>query len=116
MILYHAFFTLKPGVGDLEFSESLSRYMAYLESQSMIAGWRLSRRMLGLGPKEMGEFHAVIELESLAQFDAAFGEVSTRAEPAESFHHAVNSKVDKVTFALYRDFPDPWRKTGEEKF
>ncbi|HEY5622229.1 MAG TPA: DUF6614 family protein [Gammaproteobacteria bacterium] len=31
-------------------------------------------------------------------------------------HHAVNSKVKNVKFALYRDFPDPGRKSGEERF
>jgi hypothetical protein len=32
-----------------------------------------------------------------------------RADPVESFHHAVNSKVQDIFFffALYRDFPDP---------
>jgi len=116
MILYHAFFTLKPGVGDLDFSEALGRYMTFLQDRGMISAWRLSRRMLGLGPRELGDFHAVLELESLSQLDRAFGEVSSRSEPSESLHHGVNAKIDKVTFALYRDFPDSWRKRGEEKF
>jgi hypothetical protein len=34
----------------------------------------------------------------------------------ESFHHAVNSLATDVFFALYRDFPDPVRQRGEEKF
>jgi hypothetical protein len=42
--------------------------------------------------------------------------VATRSEPVESFHHAVNSLVTDSYFALYRDFPDPVRKRGEEKF
>jgi hypothetical protein len=42
--------------------------------------------------------------------------VSTRADPVESFHHAVNSKVQDIFFALYRDFPDPQRVRGQEKF
>ena len=52
----------------------------------------------------------------LAQLDAAFRHVATRAEPVESVHFAVNSKVTNLTFALYRDFPDPVRHDGEEKF
>jgi hypothetical protein len=48
--------------------------------------------------------------------DAAFARVSTRADPVESFHHAVNSKVQDIFFALYRDFPDPQRVRGQEKF
>jgi len=34
----------------------------------------------------------------------------------ESFHHAVNSRVEEVACALYRDFPDRTRRRGEEKF
>jgi hypothetical protein len=48
--------------------------------------------------------------------DGAFSRVASRADPVESFHHAVNSKVDGVFFALYRDFPDTLRVTGQEKF
>jgi hypothetical protein len=33
--------------------------------------------------------------------------VSSRADPVESFHQAVNSKVRDIFFAPYRDFPDP---------
>jgi len=48
--------------------------------------------------------------------DESFGQVSTRADPIEGFHHAVNSKVKDVFFALYRDFPDPNRVAGLERF
>jgi hypothetical protein len=48
--------------------------------------------------------------------DRAFGLVSSRAEPVEGFHHAVNSKVRDIFFALYRDFPDEGRVRGQEKF
>ncbi len=48
--------------------------------------------------------------------DRVFGHVAARAEPVESFHHAVNSLVRDTIFALYRDFPDPVRQRGQEKF
>jgi hypothetical protein len=64
----------------------------------------------------MGEFHFMLEVRDLAQLDAAFAQVSTRAEPIESWHHGLNSLVENVSFALYRDFPDAGRKRGEEKF
>ena len=51
-----------------------------------------------------------------AQLEMAFAHVAARAEPVESFHHAVNSKVRDVVFALYRDFPDAVRVRGEERF
>ncbi|MGH8706507.1 MAG: DUF6614 family protein [Burkholderiales bacterium] len=47
---------------------------------------------------------------------SAFDAVSSRTDPVESFHHAVNSKVQDVFFALYRDFPDAHRVRGQEKF
>jgi hypothetical protein len=34
----------------------------------------------------------------------------------ETVHHGVNSLVCNAMFGLYRDFPDPVRHSGEEKF
>jgi len=31
-------------------------------------------------------------------------------------HHCVNAMVQDVYFALYRDFPDPARVRGQERF
>ena len=58
----------------------------------------------------------MIDFKDLAQMDLAFAHVSSRSEPVESFHQAVNSKVRDVVIALYRDFPDPGRVRGQEKF
>ena len=74
------------------------------------------RRKLGLSGADLPEFHIMLEFEGLAQLDGAFNHVASRAEPVEGFHHCVNSLVTDSTFALYRDFPDPVRKRGEEKF
>ena len=90
--------------------------MEHLVAENKIASWRLMRRKLGLGPKEMGEFHLMIEVEGLAQLDEAFSMAASRSGAAETLHHGVNSKIADVKFALYRDFPDPVRKTGEELF
>jgi hypothetical protein len=57
-----------------------------------------------------------METRDLAQLDRTFTTVATRTEPMESFHIAVNSKVQNLTIALYRDFPDEVRQEGEEKF
>ena len=57
-----------------------------------------------------------MEFENLTQLDEAFKRVAERTNPVERFHQAVNSKVKDVKFALYRDFPDPVRKSGEEQF
>lgn len=116
MDIYHGFVALKPGASDLEFADNLRTYLDGLEAENLIAGWRLMRRKLGLGPKELKEFHIMIEVDDLAQLDRAFGRVATRAGAIESVHHAVNGMVAEATFALYRDFPDPIRVRGEERF
>jgi len=116
MDLYHTWFDLKPGVKDTEFARAMARYMGYLKSNGMIENWRLSRRKLGLGPSEIGEFHIVMETKDLAQLDAAFNHVASRREPVEGVHFGVNSQVQNLKFALYRDFPDSVRHEGEERF
>jgi hypothetical protein len=116
MDLYHIWCNLRAEVSDLEFCESIDRYLGELRGAGRIAGYRLTRRKLGLGPSEIGEFHIAIEVEDLAQLDTAFRDVSARTGAVEELHHAVNSVARDVRFALYRDFPDPHRERGDEKF
>ena len=116
MDLYHIWCNLRPGVSDVEFCDNVDRYLGELRREGRIAGHRLTRRKLGLGPSALGEFHVAIEVEDLAQLDRAFQVVSTRSGPIETLHHAVNHLATDLTFALYRDFPDPQRVRGDEKF
>jgi hypothetical protein len=113
---YHTWFDLKPGVRDTEFARDMAHYMGHLMERGLIENWRLTRRKLGLGPADLGEFHIVMETRDLAQLDAAFNHVATRRDPVESVHFGVNAKVRNAKFALYRDFPDKVRHEGEEKF
>ena len=110
MNIYQAFFSLKEGVKDIDFCDALNEYMNYLKQMGDLVSWRLLRRKLGLGPEEIGEFHLLMEFETLAQLDAAFCHVATRTGDVEAKHHGVNHMIDKITFALYRDFPDPERE------
>jgi len=116
MDLYHIWCDLKPGVRDTALTEALAKYLGHLKSEGKIESFRLTRRKLGLGPATLGEFHIIIETKDLAQLDAAFNAVASRREPVEGVHFGVNSLVANATFALYRDFPDPVRQFGEEKF
>lgn len=116
MDIYHVYCDTKSGVTDMAFCEGLGRYMAHLQTHGMIAGWRLTRAKLGFGLKGMGDWHIMIEVRDLAQLDAAFRHVASRAEPVEGHHHAVNSLVQNAVFALYRDFPDAVRQHGQERF
>ena len=116
MDLYHVFFDLKPGITDRILLEKLAPYMAHLKSQGLIEHHRLTRAKLGFGLKGHGDWQLVLEVRDLAQLEAAFQHVATRADPVESAHHGLNSLVQNPVFALYRDFPDPVRNYGEEKF
>jgi len=115
MDLYHIWCDLKPGVRDVALLEGTRKYLGYLQSEGLIESWRLTRRKLGLGPAGLGEFHIIVETRDLAQLDAAFRGVSSRREPVEDFHFGTNSLMHNAVFALYRDFPDPHRRFGEEK-
>ena len=116
MNIYHIWARLKPGIKDLEFTDAVDEYLGNLKQQGLLESFRITRRKLGLGPEELLDFHIMIDFKDLEQFDAAFGNVATRADPIETLHHSVNSKVAEAKFALYRDFPDEVRQKGEEKF
>ncbi len=115
MDVYQIWVDLKDGVRDHEFVAAMERYMGALKAEGKIESWRLLRAKLGLATG-LGEFQILIETKDLAQLEAAFQRVSTRAEPIESQHHGVNSLVTNFRAALYRDFPDAQRVRGQEKF
>jgi len=116
MDVYHIWADLAEGASDHEFGDAVRAYCERLESDGHIAGWRLTRRKLGLGHPRLPEWHITLEFTGLAQLDAAFDRVATRSGQIEGLHHAVNSRVGEVFFALYRDFPDANRVRGEELF
>jgi hypothetical protein len=116
MNVYYIWFNLKHGVRDTEFAQNVHTYLGHLKEQGSLVGYRLTRRKLGLGAPQLPEWNITIEFEDLAQMDRAFNRVASRADPVESFHQAVNSKVEDAFFALYREFPDSVRVTGQEKF
>ena len=116
MDVYHIWFNLKPGVRDLEFAENVRVYLGHLKEARQIVSYRITRRKLGLSPPQLPEWHITVDFENMAQMDEAFGHVSSRVDPVESIHHSVNSKVQDIFFALYRDFPDANRVAGQEKF
>lgn len=116
MDVYHIWCDLRPESSDVEFADAVTAYLERLAADGRIQGHRLMRRKLGLGPRTLGEFHIEIEVEDLAQLDRAFGTVSKRDGPVEALHHEVNRRAARVEFALYRDFPDPGRVRGSERF
>jgi hypothetical protein len=116
MDVYHIWRDLGDGVSDVEFSDHLRTYLGHLQTEGIIEGHRLTRRKLGLGPADLGEFHVTIEVRGLAQLDRAFQRAATRTGVVEGFHAAVNSRVRNFRAALYRDFPDAVRERGGQRF
>jgi hypothetical protein len=89
MNYYHTWCNLKNSSKDLEFCRVLEEYLGHLKSHGLIERYTLSRRNFGFGPPSLGEFHVVIEMNNLAQMDAAFGFVAKRTGETETRHHAV---------------------------
>lgn len=116
MDLYHVYCDLKPGVSDMAFAEAVGGWLGHLQTDGLIAGWRLTRAKLGFGARGMGDFHIIIEVRDLHQLEDAFQRTATRRGLDEVLHGCVNQMTTNTTFALYRDFPDAVRVVGEEKF
>ncbi len=100
----------------MEFVDGVRAYLDHLKDRALVRSYRITRAKLGFSPPQLREFHITLEFDDLAQMQSAFNIVSSRAEPVEGLHHAVNSKVQDIYFALYRDFPDATRIEGQEKF
>jgi hypothetical protein len=114
--VYHIWCDLKEGTSDTAFCDDVARYLGALRDDGRLRGFRITRRKLGLGPRELGEFHVAIEIDDLAQLERAFQSVSSRTDPIEELHARVNQVARNVLFALYRDFPDAQRRRGAERF
>jgi hypothetical protein len=114
MDVYELSVDLRPGARDMELADALDAYLGWLQRNGKIESWRLLRRKLGFG--QGAEFRILIETRDLAQLDEAFQVVSSRDEPVEGVHHGVNSLVTNFSAALFRDFPDPHRVIGHERF
>lgn len=94
---------------DLEFCENVKNYLGYLQKQNLIRGFTLTRRKLGWGPSELGEFNITIMTENMAQLEQTFSHVATRSGEVEQLHRLVFAMVTDFKSALYRDYPDSVR-------
>lgn len=109
MDIYHIWVNLSDSRQDLDFARAVDAYLGHLKSQGTLEGWRLTRRKLGFGPGELGEFHIQIFARDMAQLDQAFSRAATRSGDVEHLHRAVYRMVTDFRSALYRDFPDSVR-------
>lgn len=109
MNYYEIWCNLKDTHADMEFARNVEAYLGMLRDEGKIEGYRLTRRKLGFGPAELGEFHIQIQVRDLAQLDESFGAVAARSGEIERVHARVYSMVTDFRSALYRDFPDSQR-------
>ena len=78
MDIYHIWCDLKPDVKDMDFVESVNRYLKGLQQSGKLETFRITRRKLGLDGVGLGDFHIQLEFMGLAQLDEAFKQVSSR--------------------------------------
>lgn len=112
MNYYHIWCNLSGRLSDVEFAKAVDAYLGALKQRGTVESFKLSRRKLGFGPPELGEFHIVIETRDLEQLDRAFDVAAAREGEVESLHARVYSAVKDFRSGLFRDFPDPVRKTN----
>jgi hypothetical protein len=110
MTLYHIWCNIKDGSKDLEFVRAVEAYLGHLKALGHLHSFRITRRKFGFSPAGLGDFHIMIECETLAKLDDAFGLVATRDGEIEALHRPVYQMATNLTTALYRDFPDGERK------
>ncbi len=86
--------------------EAMDAFLGHMQGEGTIAGWSMTQRMLGLSSAPLGSWHVDIQVNDLAQLQAAFDTITPRTGKEEKLHAGVWSKVQNLQFALYRDFPD----------
>ena len=108
---YLIWVNLRDSSRDLEFVNNVNAYLGYLKARGELESFSLSRKKLGFGPAELGEFMIDIQVADMAALEAVFQRVATRSGEVEGLHSAVFSMVTDFRSGLYRDFPDTVRKT-----
>lgn len=110
MNYYEIWCNLKDSHKDLEFAQAVHAYLGELKSRGLIEDFRLTRRKLGFGPPELGEFHMSLACRDLVQLEQAFEVIAQRGGEIEKLHANVYARVTDFRSALYRSFPDPQRE------
>lgn len=107
---YEIWCDLKDSHEDLAFADAVIAYLSALQDRGHIQAFQITRRKLGFGPSELGEFHITLTVKDLRQLEEGFETIAARDGAIEQLHAAVYSRVTNFKSALYRDFPDPQRK------
>jgi hypothetical protein len=106
MNYYHLWVDLLESRQANDFCKAVDEYLGHLRERKLVEGHKCTRRKLGFGPAELGEFHVVIKVKDLAQFEETFQAVARPDEKTARLHGNVYSRVKNLKTALYRDYPD----------
>jgi hypothetical protein len=107
MNLYHCMIDLRHDAQALSFAAALSQWLGLLQEEGRIGDWRLFRRKLNLAGPGCADFLLEIELDDLAQLDAAFHYLADADDDARRRYAQMQQHVAHVEYGLYRPFPDP---------
>ena len=100
---------LKDDAKAVAFAVAVEAWMALLQSQGKIEGWRLCRRKLGFGAPRARDFQLEVAVMNMTQLDHAFRFTASGHDGVERLYTTVHQMVGEVDVALYRPFPDPER-------
>ncbi len=106
MDYYHIWCNLQNSKEDEAFCNAVKDYLNEFIKLGNIETFTLTRRKLGFGPPELGEFHIVIHTKDMTALEETWKKVAQKQEPILSLHREVYSRVTNFKSALYRDFPD----------
>ncbi|MFK7881230.1 DUF6614 family protein [Roseobacter sp.] len=106
MNVYCCMITLKDSAKALLFAKAVEDWMSHLRSADVIGEWRLMRRKLNLAADCYRDFMLEIEVDGLAQLEAAFRLTGSHDDEVAQLHRAVHDLIDTADFALYRPYPD----------
>jgi hypothetical protein len=95
---------------DLEFVQNVNALLTYLKERGDVESFALTRRKLGFGPPELGEFMIDIRVKNMTGLEAMFQRLAARSGQIEELHRNVFSMVTDFRSALFRDFPDSVRE------
>ena len=109
MNLYHCMIELKSDARALAFATALDGWLSLLQDEGRIRNWRLLRRKLNLAGQGCADFLLEIELEDLAQLDAAFRFLGRGEDETTRRYDQMRQHIAHAEFGLYRPFPDPER-------
>jgi len=104
----HTMFDVRPGISQDEFTAAFERFSVALTDDGLLhAAGSIGRRHVN--PKldtdrERGQgYFVTMTFRDLAQADAAHAALKSRAEPLNTIHHGVYSRVRNQIFTCWDD-------------